>query len=188
MGKRLNVKTNLLKKSRKNTIPRPRQIICTVMIKDESSVALAATSALGILEITQIAVNVRSTNISGLLNTIALNYSMWRLSRLRVYFTTIQPTTTSGLLAIGFSPDPYYTPTTMPEILQLQGSKSMKPYSDTTIDIPRSNWFYVNLQNSEQRLSDYGSIIFGSSLFSSAITPGILRFEGIFSMKQPSAS
>jgi len=152
-------------------------------LRDESGVTMTASSASGLFELTQIALNMRSSNIGPNWVNVASDFLQFRILRGVVRYRSYQPTTVIGLVAMSYFDDPYTSPTTLQEVNAGIQAKSGKVFSNLQVKVPASPWLYVNLQNSEQRLSDHGSIVLATQFTTTAITAGIVTTDFLIEFK-----
>jgi hypothetical protein len=179
---------NNKKSNKKNTkISRPLKSLppghSMTHLKDESAVTVTTTSNSGLFELTQVAINMRSSNLGPNWVNVASDFLMFRVIRGVIKFRSSQPTTDVGMLAMSYFADPYTTPTTFQEVNAGIHAVSSRLYANLSVKVPSSGWLYVNLQNTEQRLSDHGSIVLASQFTTTAITPGILVSDFVIEFK-----
>lgn len=147
-------------------------------VRGQAGMALTTTSSSGLFELSQFAINFRSSNISPFLQIVGANFQKFRILSLIATACSYLPTTVGGICAFGYFPDPYLTPTDFDQVVSAQNSKVFKPYQNISFKLRVSKaWFYVALENSEQRLSDVGSLVHVTQEFTSALVPGTIIFN-----------
>lgn len=149
-----------------------------VHLRDQTA-PIASTSSSGLFELTQVAINFRSTNLGAYLLAIAENFTMYRIHSLKVKYLSLTATSIDGMWAMCYLDDPFQTVTTIEEICANENAKTGHAWESAYISLPVSKkWFYGALQNSEQRLSDNGSFCHATGYFNTVYTPpGLLTFD-----------
>jgi hypothetical protein len=180
-------KRNSRKRSKKSRVPRSIPVgNLLIHTKEYSAVATTTTSASGLFELTQVALNVRSSNLGLLIAALGAQYEKWRIHSIRCQFRSWLPTTVGGASAMAYFPDPTLTPTTWAEMIGSENSLQKRPWDSFQLKCRVSKqWFFCALKNTEQRLSDIGSVCHATQAYASALEPGNINFELVIEFAGP---